>query len=63
MGKSKIQRLLNKIDKANCDPDCDMQEYEECCTELGREMYRKSLQKDGTEIRLKNPRKDRNHGE
>ncbi len=40
-----------------------MQEYEECCTELGREMYRKSLQKDGTEIRLKNPRKDRNHGE
>jgi len=62
MGKSKIQKLLNEIDKANCDPDCDTQEYEERCTELGREMYRKSLQQDETEIRLKNPRKDRKHG-
>ena len=61
MGKSKIQGMLNKIDKANCDPDYDMQELEEYYAELGAALYKKSLQKDESEIRIKNPRKDRKY--
>lgn len=53
--------MLNKIDKANCDPDYDMQELEEYYAELGAALYKKSLQKDESEIRIKNPRKDRKY--
>lgn len=60
MGKNKIQSMLNKIDEAKCDPDCDMLELKEYYAELGKEVYRKSLQKDECEIRIKNPRKYRN---
>ena len=56
-GISKIQRILNKIDKANCSPDCDVQEYNEYCAELGREIYKKSLQQTEIDIRVRNPRR------
>ena len=59
MGRTKIQRLLNKVDKINCDRECDTNEFAEALAALGREVYCKSLKEDVSVIELKNPRKDR----
>ena len=59
MRRNKIQSMLNKVDKAICDPDCDIQELEEYYAELGAAVYKKSLQKNECEIKIRNPRNDR----
>lgn len=51
-----IQRLINKVDRINCDEDGDILELNEVFQELGRELYRRSLMHKECVITIKNPR-------
>ena len=57
--RTKMQILLNAVDRANCDREADYKLYENCLINLGKEVYKKSLQSENVEIKLHNPRKDR----
>ena len=51
-----IQRLINKVDRINCNEDGDILELNEVFEELGRELYRRSLMHKEYVITIKNPR-------
>ena len=57
MARTNIQKLVNKLDRINCDEDGDMLEFAEACEELGRRVYREALKGKECTITIKNPRK------
>lgn len=57
--KTNIQRLLNKIDKIDRDIDADVMELDEAYAELGREIWRKSLQNKECVLTIVNPRNEK----
>ena len=55
MKKSKIQTLLDKVEKINSDMNCDTMKLNEAYAELGKAVYSKSLKKAECDIHIQNP--------
>jgi hypothetical protein len=55
MKKSKIQTLLDKVEKINSDMDCDTMELNEAYAELGKAVYSESLKEAECDIHIQNP--------
>lgn len=55
MKKSKIQTLLDKVEKINSDMNCDTMKLNEAYAELGKAVYSESLKKAECDIHIQNP--------